>query len=245
MRNTSGFGWDDIEKMILVDSEDVWENYVKTYPNARKMRNKPFPMFDDWLFLFGRDKANDNLAEGPGESMAAIEREEATEQNFYSPVMDTGIDIGIDMSFFMPEDHNTPQPTTPSPSIAPFVAPPPSTAPSVAPPPSSTRVGKKRARENDDISKGLTKMSSTFRDAFQDINKIIADIAQRVGYQQDLSNTRKQVHVALKSLPLTMHDRLKATSLIVKNPQHVDLFFSLCEDNEMLVWVNMLLEGFI
>ncbi|GAB2270246.1 hypothetical protein Dimus_005151 [Dionaea muscipula] len=108
MKNTSGFGSDDTEKMILVDSEDVWENYVKAYPNARKMRNKPFPMFDHWLFLFGRDRANDNLAEGSGESVAAIKREEATEQNFYSPVMDTGIDIGIYMSFFMPEDHNTP-----------------------------------------------------------------------------------------------------------------------------------------
>lgn len=31
MRQASGFGWDDTEKMILVDSDDVWDNYVRVY----------------------------------------------------------------------------------------------------------------------------------------------------------------------------------------------------------------------
>ena len=26
---TNGFGWDDVEKIILVDSDDVWDNYVR------------------------------------------------------------------------------------------------------------------------------------------------------------------------------------------------------------------------
>lgn len=29
MLKLSGFGWDDTEKMILVDSDDVWENFVR------------------------------------------------------------------------------------------------------------------------------------------------------------------------------------------------------------------------
>lgn len=29
MLNISGFGWDDEQKMVLVDSDDVWQNYVR------------------------------------------------------------------------------------------------------------------------------------------------------------------------------------------------------------------------
>ncbi|KAL7200009.1 hypothetical protein ACSBR2_022172 [Camellia fascicularis] len=77
MVNASGFGWDDYEKMVLVDSDDVWSNYVKRVPDAKGMRNKPFPYYEDWLILFGNDKATGELAEGPAESVAAMENEEA------------------------------------------------------------------------------------------------------------------------------------------------------------------------
>ncbi|GAB2295037.1 hypothetical protein Dimus_038331 [Dionaea muscipula] len=64
MLKTSGFGWDDEAKMVLVDSEDVWQAYIKKEPDATNMRDKPFPFYEDWLVLFGKDRATGELAEG-------------------------------------------------------------------------------------------------------------------------------------------------------------------------------------
>ncbi|KAF7124571.1 hypothetical protein RHSIM_Rhsim12G0154600 [Rhododendron simsii] len=47
MIQSSGFGWDDSEKIVLVDSND-------RVSDAKGMRNKPFPYYDDWLTLFGK-----------------------------------------------------------------------------------------------------------------------------------------------------------------------------------------------
>ncbi|GFY96079.1 hypothetical protein Acr_11g0003850 [Actinidia rufa] len=89
MLKTSGFGWDDyVEKMILVDSDDVWDNYVRREKDVKGMRNKTFPYYEAWLVLFGKDRATGDLAEGPADSVAAIETEQASKENFpESPVL--------------------------------------------------------------------------------------------------------------------------------------------------------------
>ncbi|KAL7214855.1 hypothetical protein ACSBR1_027101 [Camellia fascicularis] len=73
MLKISGFGWDDEQKMVLVDSDDVWQNYVKRVPDAKGMRNRPFPFYEDWLILFGKDKATGELVEDPTDAVAAME----------------------------------------------------------------------------------------------------------------------------------------------------------------------------
>ena len=45
------------------------------------MRNMSFPYYEDWLILFGKDRAIGNMAEGPADSMAALNREEDTIDN--------------------------------------------------------------------------------------------------------------------------------------------------------------------
>ncbi|KAG8364693.1 hypothetical protein BUALT_Bualt18G0025000 [Buddleja alternifolia] len=48
MLKRSSFGWNSTSKTITVSSDDVWDNYVKTNVNARTMRHKSWPLFDDW-----------------------------------------------------------------------------------------------------------------------------------------------------------------------------------------------------
>ena len=50
------------------------------------MRNKSFPYYEDWLVLFGNDRATGDLAEGPTDFVAAIEIEEATKEQGLSPL---------------------------------------------------------------------------------------------------------------------------------------------------------------
>ena len=42
------------------------------------MLNRPFPYYDDWLFIFGKDRATCDLAEGPLDALSALDLEEET-----------------------------------------------------------------------------------------------------------------------------------------------------------------------
>ncbi|KAJ6552892.1 hypothetical protein B0H19DRAFT_879593, partial [Mycena capillaripes] len=46
----SGFGWDEGLKLVTA-SDDVWDAYLGKHENAKKWRKKPFPLYDDILFL--------------------------------------------------------------------------------------------------------------------------------------------------------------------------------------------------
>ncbi|KAG8363805.1 hypothetical protein BUALT_Bualt19G0060500 [Buddleja alternifolia] len=67
----SGFGWNDATNMITVESEDAWNNFVKTDSNARNMRYKTWPLYKDWVEIFGKDSATGEGAEAILKSMNA------------------------------------------------------------------------------------------------------------------------------------------------------------------------------
>ncbi|CAL5344241.1 unnamed protein product [Camellia sinensis] len=108
MLKISGFGWDDEQKMVLVDSDDVWLNYVRRVPDAKGMRNRPFPFYEDWLILFGKDRATCELAKDPADAVAAMEKEDAnatTEEGEQSPVEQFSMNMG-DMDYSMSTSSN-------------------------------------------------------------------------------------------------------------------------------------------
>ncbi|XP_050141009.1 uncharacterized protein LOC126616936 [Malus sylvestris] len=45
MMNTSGFGWDDEKKCVVVDSDEILQEWVKKHPNASCKPNKSFPLY--------------------------------------------------------------------------------------------------------------------------------------------------------------------------------------------------------
>ncbi|XP_058202615.1 uncharacterized protein LOC131317052 [Rhododendron vialii] len=226
MLKLSGFGWDDTEKMILVDSDDVWENFVRSHSDAKGMRNKPHPYFEEWLHLFGNDRANGDLAEGPADTMAAMEREAATEELGYeSPTSGLGTSF---MDYSMPEGPNVGNSHGGQSSV----------------PPSSNVAGKKRKRAADGITKGLSDMAEAFGTFFENTNTRMGEIGHRMGYDEDLSLQRKQVNAELMDHPLDWEQRLRAATLIVQEAQRVDLFFSFPKEDQV-GWVALLLAGAI
>ncbi|XP_061355593.1 uncharacterized protein At2g29880-like [Gastrolobium bilobum] len=63
MLNTSGFGWDDVNKKILVDSDDVWNAYIqaKRDTTLKNYRTKVFPHFNRLMIIFGKDRATGKM----------------------------------------------------------------------------------------------------------------------------------------------------------------------------------------
>ncbi|KAL4604293.1 hypothetical protein ACB092_10G182900 [Castanea dentata] len=60
--NASGFGWNDNEKMVVVEKQ-IFEDWVKGHPDAKGLRNKRFPHFDDLALVFGKDRASGDRAQ--------------------------------------------------------------------------------------------------------------------------------------------------------------------------------------
>ncbi|XP_058068931.1 uncharacterized protein At2g29880-like [Magnolia sinica] len=56
LRSASGFGWDP-DLLIVVASDEVWMDYIKSHPDAAQFRGKPMPRYDDLDFIFGNDRA--------------------------------------------------------------------------------------------------------------------------------------------------------------------------------------------
>ncbi|KAB2626061.1 hypothetical protein D8674_017721 [Pyrus ussuriensis x Pyrus communis] len=63
MMNTFGFGWDDEKKCVVVDSDEILQEWVKKHPNASCKPNKPFPLYPRLCTVFGRDRAMGSMAE--------------------------------------------------------------------------------------------------------------------------------------------------------------------------------------
>ncbi|KAL7186544.1 hypothetical protein ACSBR2_028305 [Camellia fascicularis] len=90
MLKISGFGWNDEQKIVLVDNDDVWQNYVRGV-GCKGMRNKPILFYEDWLILFGKDRATGELAEDLADAVAAMEKKDTnatttTKEGEQSPI---------------------------------------------------------------------------------------------------------------------------------------------------------------
>ncbi|KAB2632549.1 hypothetical protein D8674_028796 [Pyrus ussuriensis x Pyrus communis] len=69
MMNTSGFGWDDEQKCVVVDSDEILQEWVKKHPNASCKPNKPFPLYPRLCTVFGRDRATGSMAESAADAI--------------------------------------------------------------------------------------------------------------------------------------------------------------------------------
>lgn len=59
----SGFTWDATSKMITVDSEHAWEEYVQSHKEAKSFRFKVIANWEDIVDLCGKDRATGHGAE--------------------------------------------------------------------------------------------------------------------------------------------------------------------------------------
>ncbi|KAK4600819.1 hypothetical protein RGQ29_010435 [Quercus rubra] len=75
--NTSGFGWNDNEKMVAVEKQ-IFEDWAKGHPDAKGLQNRRFPLFDDLALVFGKDRASGDRAQ---HAIDAIEELASRQEN--------------------------------------------------------------------------------------------------------------------------------------------------------------------
>ncbi|KAL7217034.1 hypothetical protein ACSBR1_028866 [Camellia fascicularis] len=84
-------------------------------------------------------------------------------------------------------------------------------------------------------------MAKNLGSFIKNTNTTMVEIAHRIGYSNDLSQQRRLVNVELLKLPMSNTQRLMVASMIVKDEDKVDLFFSL-DENDKMECVSLLLE---
>ncbi|KAJ7751617.1 hypothetical protein B0H16DRAFT_1419396 [Mycena metata] len=67
LRNKSGWGWDDVEKHVVV-SDDVWNAYLEINAKIHPWRNKGFPLYDEMCQLVDGAVATGEGAFIPGQA---------------------------------------------------------------------------------------------------------------------------------------------------------------------------------
>ncbi|KAL8477203.1 hypothetical protein ACS0TY_029482 [Phlomoides rotata] len=69
------------------------------------------------------------------------------------------------------------------------------------------------------------------------------ETAQRIGHDQDMAAARKMIYTSVSKMNmLTLQGKLRATALIARNAEDIDVFFTLPNTDHM-EWVMMLLNG--
>ncbi|GMQ11512.1 hypothetical protein CsSME_00054127 [Camellia sinensis var. sinensis] len=208
--------------MVLVDSDEVWLNYVRRVPNAKRIRNRPFLFYEDWLIIFGKDRANGELAEDHADAVATMGKKDAnatTEKRDESHVEQFSMNMG-DMDYSLSTSSNVPNRAN------------------------STKIRKKQRRHAEGIPTKLSKMAKNLGSFIENTNTTMVEIAHRIGYSHNLSQQKRLVNAELLKLQMSNTQRLMAALMIVKGDDKVDLFFSL-DDNDKIEWVYLLLEGHI
>ncbi|XP_058088658.1 uncharacterized protein At2g29880-like [Magnolia sinica] len=61
MLAASGFGWDS-ERMVVMAPDEVWEEYLKSYPRAERLRGKRIERMDDLSVIVRSDQVTSRYA---------------------------------------------------------------------------------------------------------------------------------------------------------------------------------------
>ncbi|KAH7847025.1 hypothetical protein Vadar_020973 [Vaccinium darrowii] len=93
MQRLSGISWNHEINSVVVDSPNVWDEYVKFHSKANGMNGKAFPMFPQCQILFGKHKAPSEMTEDPAEIRNDGSKEEIEQpiqsfvgtNDFYTP----------------------------------------------------------------------------------------------------------------------------------------------------------------
>ncbi|GER41175.1 sequence-specific DNA binding transcription factors [Striga asiatica] len=218
MLGSTGFGWNEMGKMVTVRDDTVWDSYIKAHPKAKSMRYKSWPLYADWVEIFGKDRATGEGAQGFTDAVNDVLHDTNVEEPSPVPTEDQ-----------FPEQCDYPQTNFDS-----FSAQAGESSASGK----SKRDGK-RKRNVEPEDKIIGFLSSVC----QETNNRLSELSTRVGYQANAKQQRIAVYDALKKIPhLTTDERVGVARYLSKNPDEMDLFFSL-DDDAKTSMVHQILSG--
>lgn len=214
MLKASGFGWNDQDKMIVVE-KNVFDDWVKSHPKAQGLYKKPFPHFDDLALVYGKDRATGIDAEDPGDAFEAIDKE--TED-----VSFMGDDANMDEAPVdsVPETQLPQSPCHYSTHTGNGVSNGQNSA-------SSARGKRKRTGGTNSVVEQLVETMQSLGKVYEITKDNIGDLVGCFKHEKG-AERRMQVFEELKMIEgLTNMERVRVGSMITKDQNAVDYFFTI------------------
>ncbi|CAA0815459.1 Unknown protein [Striga hermonthica] len=206
--STSGFGWTETGCMLDVKDAD-WDAYVKVNPKVRTMRLKSWPLYGDWVEIFGKDRAtgegaksftdavNDVLLDKNTDTMPAPATPNDIPTYSFDPLHENGVE-----SSSAQEDEISAS--------------------------SKRKRVMKRQRVVQHVEDEIVGMLSSLCD---NANKRLTEMVTGPGIEQAAKEQRQSVYEAIKQIPeLTTGQTVAVARYLCKNNVELDLFFTLDYD---------------
>ncbi|KAL1805101.1 hypothetical protein ACET3Z_028169 [Daucus carota] len=173
-----------------------------SHPNAKGLRNKSFPFYDELAQVFGKDRANGEGVESPADAVEEIANDE--ESNLYQQVGQQKDNLEDEVS----PRTNVQQPTDTS-------------------APGNKRIKIDSLEIVKELTYGLQKISNVMETG----NENIAKLTSCFQHESDGANKRMMVNSELLKIEGLSPDQfIKAGRKIALDPLEADYFFSLPED---------------
>ncbi|CAA0819754.1 Unknown protein [Striga hermonthica] len=190
---------DPIRKCIVAE-KSVWGPYIESHPTHAIWQNKAFPLYDDLLIIFGKDRATGGNAEGPNDMMEDIQREDVN-LNADNDVEETSEIVldDLDASF----------------------------SPLQSPRSAAVDKRKKRKRSVDKLT-AMTDIKEAASIIGSEIAKASKIFGKAIGVDAEISEKRQRIDSEIrKILNLAVVDVIKVVCRIAQSPELTDVFFSM------------------
>lgn len=175
--------------------------FLQSHPNAKGLRNKSFPFYEELAQVFGKDRANGECVESPADAMEEIAEDEENSPNQQPGQQQNSI-----------EDEVSPE-TNAQPVDA------------------SSRRSKRIKTDSLEIVKKLTYGLQKISDVMESGNENIARLTNCFQHESEGAKKRMLVNSELLKVEgLSPEQIIKAGRKIALDPLETDYFFSLPED---------------
>ncbi|KAG6387555.1 hypothetical protein SASPL_152747 [Salvia splendens] len=233
MLNRSGVGFNYKGDHKIDCDNDQWEQIVRLYNNARYMRYKSWPMFDEWKEIFGKDRATGSS----GRDLQELYHGVRLHLNVGNGSQEAEFEASVDGHSETNTDNTTSSQGIPVNTMGSGEMPDQSTGDSDT----GTQLP---AQTNGDTGKKFPKKTSNKRklvdrvDALLELlakgqdetNARLDKLAGRIGFEFNASKARKKVFCMLGNIQgITLGQQIDAVEFILSKVEHLDLFNSLPE----------------
>ncbi|KAI3469109.1 hypothetical protein Pfo_025772 [Paulownia fortunei] len=199
-----------------MDSDEVWEKYVKMDVNARTIKFKSYPFYNSWCEIFGKDRAIGENAEDYNDDIEFM----SICQSFASPSQPSVSPCQPSTSATLPTRS----------ACQPFAS------------ASGNPTKCKKRKTIDSCEERIVDLMGNF---CEQTNVRLGDLAKRIGYEFHASEKRTVVYEQLSNLgSLSLTEKIYVVKLLVNNSKDLDLFFSLLNEAR-LEMDQMILSGYI
>ncbi|KAG6412479.1 hypothetical protein SASPL_125158 [Salvia splendens] len=206
----SGIGFNSDGKYMIECDDDQWEAIVQADKDVKGMRTKPWPLWETWKAIFGKDRA---IGGGAEQVDAAAERvranlqgsSEVNEKDYHPFFEDEEINNVLPMSQqIMNESNNLGNNDKQT---------------------STNKSGSSKKRKHEDPDAALMEFLANLH---SETNSRLEVISARIGYEFDLGKTRQDVFDKLCTVEgLTLAQRYQLCNILGDKSQRLEVFMGM------------------